>query len=330
MKLPRRQFLQLAACAAALPAVSRIAPAQTYPTRPVTLVVPFAAGGSPDVVARILAPRLSELLGQQVIVENVGGAAGTNGVSRVARAAPDGYQFVLGTVSTHAINQTLFKNPPYNAISDFAPVILVAEIPLILITRKDLPASNLEEFIAYVKQNSAKMQYGSVGTGSINHLSCALLNASLNINVVHVPYRGGGQAIQDLISGRIDFQCPLTPVAVPQIEGNQVKAIAILTKTRSPIFPNLATAHEQGATNFEAVSWFAFFFPKGTPDSIVQKLHAATNAAINTLAVKERLKEIGVDSVLDDRRSPDHLRRFLVSEIRKWAGTIKSSGVSMD
>ena len=195
-----------------------------------TFVVPFAAGGSPDVVARILAPRLSELLGQQVIVENVGGAAGMNGVSRVAKAAPDGYQFVVGSVSTHAINQTLFKKPMYNAVSDFTPVILLAEIPLILITRKDLPANNLEEFIAYLRLNHSKMQYGSVGAGSINHLSCALLYASLNIKVVHVPYRGGGQSIQDLISGRIDFQCPLTPVAIQQIEGGQVKAIAILSK----------------------------------------------------------------------------------------------------
>jgi tripartite-type tricarboxylate transporter receptor subunit TctC len=210
-------------------------------------------------VARILSPRLSELLGQQVIVENVGGAAGMNGVSRVAKAAPDGYQLVLGTSSTIAINQSLFKNPPYNSATDLTPVILVAEIPLMLVIRKDLPASNLQEFIAYVKLNSAKMQYGSVGVGSINHLSCALLNASFGGNVVHIPYRGGGQAIQDLISGRIDFQCPLTPVAIPQVEGNQVKAIAMLAENRSPIFPNLATAHEQGVANFEAVTWFALF-----------------------------------------------------------------------
>lgn len=152
-------------------------------------------------------------------MENVGGAAGMNGVSRVAKAAPDGYQLVLSTLSTIAINQTLFKNRPYNSATDLTPVILVAEIPLMLIARKDLPATNLQEFIAYVKLNSAKMQYGSVGVGSINHLSCALLTSSFGVNVVHVPYRGGGQVIQDLISGRIDFQCPLTPVAIPQIEG---------------------------------------------------------------------------------------------------------------
>ena len=327
VKLPRRNFLLLAAGAAAVSTISRIAWGQTYPTKPVTLIVPFSAGGSPDVVARILSPRLSELLGQQVIVENVGGAAGMNGVSRVAKAAPDGYQLVLGSLGTIAINQTLFKNPPYNSATDLTPVILVADIPLMLIARKDLPATNLQEFIAYVKLNSAKMQYGSVGVGSINHLSCALLTSSFGGNVVHVPYRGGAQIIQDLISGRIDFQCPLTPVAIPQIEGNQVKAIAMLTRNRSLIFPNLATAHEQGVANFEAVTWFAFFLPKGAPESIVQKLRIATNATMNTPAVEEHLKEIGVDLVAGERRSPDYLRQLVVSETEKWAKVIKSAGI---
>jgi tripartite-type tricarboxylate transporter receptor subunit TctC len=327
MKLPRRKFLHLAAGAVALPAMSRIARAQAYPSRPVTLVVPTAAGGSPDVVARMLLSRLSELLGQQIIIENVGGAAGMNGVSRVAKAAPDGYQLVLGTLSTIAITQTLLKNPPYNASTDLTPVILVADIPLMLITRKDLPASNLQEFITYVKSNSAKMQYGSVGVGSINHLACAMLNASFGSNVVHVPYRGGGQGIQDLISGRIDFQCPLTPVAIPQIESNQVKAIAMLTRNRSPIFPNLATAHEQGVADFEAVTWLALFLPKGTPEPIVQRLQAATNAAMNTPVVKGRLKDIGVDLVADERRSSDYLRRFVVSETEKWAKMINLTGI---
>ena len=241
--------------------------------------------------------------------------------------SPDGYQFVLGTLSTIAINQTLFKNPLYNSATDLTPVILVAEIPLMLITRKDLPASNLQEFIAYVKLNSAKMQYGSVGVGSIDHLSCAMLSASFGGNVVHIPYRGGAQVIQDLISGRIDFQCPLTPLAIPQIEGNQVKAIAMLARNRSPIFPNLATAHEQNVANFEAVTWFALFLPKGAPESIVQKLRVETNATMNTPAVKERLKEIGVDLVADERRSPDYLRRLIVSETEKWGKVIKDAGI---
>src|SRR5262245_30118847 len=327
MKLPRRRFLHLAAATAALPTFSRIAWGQTYPTKPVTLVVPSSAGGSPDVVARILSPRLSELLGQQVIVENVGGAAGMNGVSRIAKAASDGYQFVLGTSSTISINQTLFKNPPYNSATDLTPVMLVAEIPLMLVTRKDLPASNLQEFMAYVELNSAKMQYGSVGVSSINHLSCALLNASFGGNVVHIPYRGGGQAIQDLISGRIDFQCPLTPVAIPQVEGNQVKAIAMLARNRSPIFPNLATAHEQGVANFEAVTWFALFLPKDAPESIVQKLRVATNSTMNTPAVKERLKEIGVDLVADERRSPDYLGGVVMSETEKWGKVIRAANI---
>ena len=184
---------------------------QEWPTRPVTMVVPFAAGGPADTVGRILAPGLSELLGQQVIIENVGGSGGMTGSSRVAKAAPDGYQFVLGNVGTHAANQTFYKTPLYNAATDFAPVMLIAQTPLVLLARKDLPANNLKEFIAYAKVNQASMQYGSGGAGSASHLACVLLNAAIGINVTHVPYRGAAPAMQDLIAGRIDYQCPDTP-----------------------------------------------------------------------------------------------------------------------
>src|SRR5215831_1005420 len=189
---------------------------QDWPTRPVTMVVPFAAGGPADTVGRILAPGLSELLGQQVIIENVGS-------SRVAKAAPDGYQFVLGNVGTHAANQTFYKTPLYNAATDFAPVMLIAQTPLVLLARKDLPADNLKEFIAYAKANQASMQYGSGGAGSASHLACVLLNAAIGINVTHVPYRGAAPAMQDLIAGRIDYQCPDTPIAIPQIQSKMVK-----------------------------------------------------------------------------------------------------------
>jgi tripartite-type tricarboxylate transporter receptor subunit TctC len=198
---------------------------QDWPTRPVTMVVPFAAGGPADTVGRILAPGLSELLGQQVIIENVGGSGGMTGSSRVAKAAPDGYQFVLGNVGTHAANQTFYKNPLYSAAIDFAPVMLIAQTPLVLLARKDLPANNLKEFIAYAKANQASMQYGSGGAGSASH--------PIGINVTHVPYRGAAPAMQDLIAGRIDYQCPDTPIAIPQIQSKMVKAIAILTRDRS-------------------------------------------------------------------------------------------------
>jgi tripartite-type tricarboxylate transporter receptor subunit TctC len=285
---------------------------QDWPTRPVTMVVPFAAGGPADTVGRILASSLSELLGQQVIIENVGGSGGMTGSARVAKAAPDGYQFVLGNVGTHAANQTFYKTPLYNAATDFAPVMLIAQTPLVLLARKDLPANNLKEFIAYAKANQASMQYGSGGAGSASHLACVLLNAAIGINVTHVPYRGAAPAMQDLIAGRIDYQCPDTPIAIPQIQSKMVKAIAILTRDRSPSLPSQAS------------------FPKGTSAAIVDKLHAATLATINTPAVQTRMREIGADLVASERSSPDYLQKFVEAEIEKWAGPIKASGVSMD
>jgi tripartite-type tricarboxylate transporter receptor subunit TctC len=292
--------------------------------------VPFAAGGPMDVVGRILALRMSEVLRQQVVVENIGGAGGMTGSSRVAKAAPDGYQFLLGNLGTHAASQTFYKNPLYNAAQDFAPVALIAEIPFVLIARKDLPVGNLQEFIAYAKANQAKMQYGSGGSGSATHLACVLLNAAIGVNITHIPYRGGGPAMQDLIAGRIDYQCLDTAIAIPQIESEKIKAIAILTRERSPTLPAVASAHEQGLTNFEASNWSALFLPSGTPANIIQTLHAATLVTIETPSVQERLKELGATVVGPARRSPDYLQRFVVSEVEKWAVAIKVSGISID
>jgi tripartite-type tricarboxylate transporter receptor subunit TctC len=304
------------------------AQAQDWPTRPVTMVVPVAVGSSSDIVGRILAHRLSELLGQPVIVENSGGAGGMTGANRVARATSDGSQFAIGNAGTHAINQKLYKNPLYNAATDFAPVGLIAEIPHVLLARKDLPAGNLPEFIAYAKANHTKMQYGSPGAGSVNHLACALLNLSAGIEVTHIPYRGA--IMPDLIAGRIDYWCPTSTVAIPQIASQTVKALAILTMNRSPILPALATAHEQGVTNFAASTWNAFFLPKGTPATIVQKLHAATVKTLETPSVQQRLKDIGATVVETERRSPQYLQKFVESEIEKWTVPIKASGLSMD
>jgi tripartite-type tricarboxylate transporter receptor subunit TctC len=317
---------------AAVSSLECVGPAlsQDWPTRPVTMVVPFAAGGPADTVGRILAPGLSELLGQQVVIENVGGSGGMAGSYRVAKAVPDGYQFVLGNVGTHAANQTLYKNPLYNAATDFAPVMLIAQTPLVLLARKNLPADNLPEFVAYAKANQVTMQYGSGGAGSASHLACVLLNAAIDINVTHVPYRGAAPAIQDLIADRIDYQCPDTPIAIPQIQSKMVKAIAILTRDRSPGLPAQASAHEQGLTNFDASNWFASFFPKGTSAAIVDRLNAVTLATINSPAVKTRMREIGADLVTSERSSPEYLQRFVEAEIEKWATPIKANGVSMD
>ena len=313
-------------------AVGLAAPAfaQTYPSRPITMVIPFAAGGPTDVLGRVMGERMSQILGQQVVIENVGGAGGGTGSQRVARAAPDGYTFLLGTVGTHAQNQTLYKKPLYNSVTDFEPVALIAEVPLILITRKDFPAATFEEFVAYAKANQDKMTYGSAGAGSATHLGCVLLDAAMGTKIQHVPYRGTGPAMTDLQGGRIDFLCEIVSTALPQIQGGAVKAIATMTKTRSPVLPDLATVHEKGIPNFEGLTWNAFFLPKGTPPEIVKKLHDATVQAMETPAVKDRLQGLGAMLVAPERRSPEYLADFVKSEIEKWAVPIKSSGVSVE
>jgi tripartite-type tricarboxylate transporter receptor subunit TctC len=315
----------IALAASAAPAV-----AQSWPTRPVTMVVPFAAGGSSDAIARILAEGLRGELGQPVLVENVGGAGGMTGAGRVAKAAPDGYQFVLGNVGTHALNQTLYKRPLYNAVTDFEPVVLVTDQSLLLTTRKDFPADSLRNFTVYARANQENMKYGSAGVGGQTHLACVLLNTAIGIKVTHVPYRGGGQALQDLMAGRIDYQCPSTPVALPLIAGNLVKALAVLSKNRSPSMPDLPSAHEQGLTGFDVPSWYAIFLPKGTPAEIINKLRDATVAAMGKPLIRERLREIGCDHIPPERSSPDYLRQFVASEIEKWAAAIKASGLQID
>ena len=211
------------------------------------MVVSAAAGGPIDVFGRIMAERLSQSLGQQVVIENVPGAGGMVGGQRVARADPDGYTVLLGTIATHTHSQNLYKQPLYNSATDFTPVILMAEIPLVLITRKDLPVETLAQFVDYARANAQKMNYGSAGVGSATHLGCALLTSAIGVNIQHVPYRGTGPAMQDLQSGRIDFLCEIVLTAAPQIEAGTVKGLALMSSARSPVLPNLATAKELGA-----------------------------------------------------------------------------------
>jgi tripartite-type tricarboxylate transporter receptor subunit TctC len=247
----------------------------------------------------------------------------------VAKAAPDGYQFVLGS-RADAINQTLYKSPLYNLGADLVPVVLIADQPTVLVARKDLPVENLPAFIAYARQNQSAMQFGSAGAGSTGHVDCALLNATIGVDIAHVPYRGGGPAMQDLIAGRIDYFCTLSGTVASQIESKLVKPIAILSRERSPMLPELATAQEQGLNDFEASTWFGFFFPKHTPEAIIRKLYDATVATIDTPAVVERLKEVGAIPVAPERRSPDYLRTFVASEIAKNAAPIKAAGIAID
>jgi tripartite-type tricarboxylate transporter receptor subunit TctC len=303
--------------------------AENWPTRPLTMVVPFAAGGGTDVLGRIVGRRLSEVLGQQVIIENVGGAGGMVGSARVAKAPPDGYQFVLGS-RADAINQTLYKTPPYNLTTDLVPVVLIADQPTVLVARKDLPAENLQEFIAYARKTQVVMQYGSAGAGSTGHVDCALLNAAIGVSIAHVPYRGGGPAMQDLIAGRIDYFCTLSGTVASQVEGKLVKPIANLSRERSPMLPALATAQEQGLKDFDASTWFGFFVPRHTPAPVIQRLHDATVEAMDTPSVQERLKEAGAMTVAPERRSSDYLQKFVASEIEKNAAPLRTAGISMD
>jgi tripartite-type tricarboxylate transporter receptor subunit TctC len=310
-------------------ALTGAAKAEDWPTRTITMINPFAAGGPNDVLARLFAQRMGEVLGQSVIIENVGGAGGMNGADRVAKAAPDGYTFLLGTVGTQAQNQSLFKKPAYNSVTDFAPVALMVEAPLVLVARKDLPVKDMKEFVAYGKANKDKMQFASAGTGSAIHLGCALVNMVTGLDIVHVPYRGANPAMQDLMGGRVDYLCDIITTAKPQVDAGTVKAIAILTRERSKVLPNVPTAIEQGF-EVEAYTWNAFFLPKGTPEAIVQKLNHATVEAMKTPAVREKLENAGLIFVSDDRTTPEYLAKFVQSEIVKWAAPIKAGGISVD
>ena len=228
------------------------------------------------------------------------------------------------------MNQSLYKKLPYQAATDFIPVGLVIEQPILLIARNELPARRCRNSSAYGKANQGKMQYGSAGVGSGSHLTCARMNAAMGIDATHIPYRGSAQAMQDLLAGRIDYFCALGAAAMAPIEGGTAKAIAMLSRERSPLFPNLASAHEQGLTNFDSYFWSGFFLPKGTPADIVQRLLRATTDTLNTPETQDRLRNAGVTVVAADRRSPDYLKTFLAGEIAQWAEIIKASGVSLD
>src|SRR5262245_23244991 len=320
----------VSAALALLLASSAPASAQDWPSRAITMIVPYAAGGPVDTLGRILAARLSEILGQQIVVENIPGAGGMTGASRAAKAAPDGYTVLLSGSAVLAINQTLYKKPLYNAANDFEHVALFADSARVLIARKDFPANTLSEFVAYAKANQAKMQYGSAGVGSGTHICPVLLDVAMGTKITHVPYRGAGPAMQDLIGGRIDYIAEQISTALPQIQGDAVKGIATLGLDRAPGLENLPTAQEMGLQGLDCSSWSSLSLPKGTPAEIVQRLAKASNEAVETPAVRERYKAIGVTIPAPERRTPEYLTKFVPSEIERWAGPIKASGASAD
>src|SRR6476620_2329655 len=322
-----RQFLLALFAFALFGAAISPAGAQIWPERPVTMVIPFPPGGGTDLLGRIVAKGLTEVLGQQVVVENVGGAGGMLGSARVVKSAPDGYTMVVGTTAD-AINQSLYKVPLYNFANDLLPAGLMGSQPTVLLARKDFPAATLQEFAAYVKANPASVKVGSAGVGSTGHLFCELLHAALGIRgVTHVPYRGGGPAMQDLIAGRYDYICTLGPTGKQLIEANNVKGIAILQPKRSPELPGLASTAEQGLPDFDVRTWFGLFFAKGTPDPIVRKLNAALGETLDSPWVHDRFKDIVANVAPREERSPEYLKKLVDSETAKMGTAIRAAGI---
>jgi tripartite-type tricarboxylate transporter receptor subunit TctC len=305
--------------------------AQEWPSRQINMVVPLGAGGGADAAGRILAASLGPVLGQNVVIENVTGAGGMIGSARVSNAPPDGYQVLLGTVGTHAQNQTLYKAPLYDSRKDFEPVALIVEVPIVLVATNGLPVTSLQEFIAYVKANHAKMQFGSPGAGSSNHLACLLLNAAIGVEVTHIPYRGASELYQDVISGRVDYFCPTSTAALPIVEeSRQARAISILGRSRLPVLPLVKSAEEQGLHDFEAGTWFALFLPKGTPMPIVKKLNEAVVSVMATSEVQKKLEAIGAVVVSRERMTPEYLRTHVAAEVEKWKGPIQRTGITIN
>ena len=304
--------------------------AQDWPTRPVTMVVPFAAGGPVDTVGRIMAQGLGEVLGVQVVVENVGGAGGMTGAYRVAKATPDGYTFLLGGTATMTTVPALYgRKTPYDPLTDFEHVIEFADSARILIARQDFPAGSLQAFVAYAKANAATLQYGSSGTGAGAHICALLLDQAMGLKITHVPYRGSGPAMQDLLGGRIDYICEQVSTAVQQIKARRVKPIATMGLSRSDVLPDLPTATEQGF-DINCASLSAFEFPKGTPEAIVNRLAEATNKAVALDAVRERFAALGVSVEPPERRTRAYYLRSLPGEVARQAALMKARGLSAE
>jgi tripartite-type tricarboxylate transporter receptor subunit TctC len=304
--------------------------AQQWPSGPVTLIIPFAAGGPTDVLGRIVGERMQKSLGQQVVIENVGGAGGMTGSSRVAKARPDGNTFGIGTVGTHAQNQSLFAKPAYDASSDFEPVILIAQVPIALLSKTGLPGNDLASFIAHAKANQGKLNFASAGAGSATHLACVLFNAAAGIQAAHVPYKGTGPAMNDIVGGQVDYICEIMSTTLGQIQAKSVKAIALFNMQRSSVLPDLKTADEQGLKGFEAYTWNGIFTPKGVPAPILARLNAVVSEAMDDPSVAKRLTDLGAAVVGPEKRTPAYLAGFVKSEIEKWAKPIKESGAKVE
>jgi len=299
--------------------------AQDYPARAITVIVPFAAGGPTDIVARIVSDHMSKTLGQQLVIENVVGAGGTTGVTRAMRAAPDGYTIVMGHMGTHAAAPALYPNLAYNPASDFIPIGMAAGTPVVILAKKDFPAKDLGEFAVHVKQNVASLNMAHAGVGSVSHVTCLLLNSILAVKPTAVPFNGTGPAMNALVGGQVDYMCDQIVNVVPQVNGGTIKAYAIGTPERNPALPNVPTSKEAGLPEFQASAWNALFAPKGTPLAIGDKLSAALDKALSDEPTRKRLLELGSDIPEAPRRGPQALAALVKSEIDKWTPVIKAS-----
>jgi tripartite-type tricarboxylate transporter receptor subunit TctC len=325
MKLPRRNFLHLAAGAAALPVVPRIAWAQAYPTRPVRLIVTTSAGGSPDIIARLIGQWLSERLGQPIIIDNRPGAGTNIGTEIGVRAPPDGYTLLMA-LSANAINAALYDNLPFNFIRDTAPVASIATIPLVMVVNPSVPAKTVPEFIAYIKANPGKINMASGGSGTPAHVAGELFKMMAGINMVHVPYRGEGLALPDLISGQVQAMFGVLPASLGYIRSGQVRALAVTSPTRQRVLPDLP-AMAEFLPSYEAHGWYGIVAPKATPAEIVERLNKEINAALADAKMRERLTDLGC-AVFSG--SPADFGKFIADETEKWAKVVKFAGIKSE
>lgn len=321
----RRLLLTLAPLLLAATAAT----AQSFPTKPLTLIVPFPAGGPSDALARALAQGMAADLKQTVVVENIGGASGTIGLAKLMAAAPDGYTIGFGTIGTHVANAALFKKLPYDPLTGFEPIGLAGTAPLLLVAKAGLPVSNLKEFIAYAEQHKAGMTYGSAGVGSISHYACVVLLSALKLNITHVPYRGVAPAMNDLMGGHIDFMCDQTTTALPQIAGGKIKALAVLSDQPLSQLPGVATAASQGY-DVNLRSWNALFAPKGTPQPVMVRLNEALRAAVADPALVKQMTAVGVDLPSPDALQPATVTALIARGLEKDVPALKARGEYLD
>jgi tripartite-type tricarboxylate transporter receptor subunit TctC len=329
MMTKRVIILASAAFAFAISAANH-AMAQVYPSRPVTVIVPFSAGGTTDVIARILGEHMSRTLGQQFVVENVVGAGGTTGSTRAMRASPDGHTIELGNMGTHAAAVALYPSLAYNPEVDFAPVGMVAGLPVVIVGKKDLPPNHLKEFAAYVKANAETLNMAHAGVGSITHFTCLLLNSILGVKPTLVPFNGAAPAITALIGGQVDYMCNVTPDVVQHVRGGAFKAYAIGTSNRNAALPDVPTSKEAGLPQFQASAWNALFAPKGTPKPVLDKLSDALERAIDDETTRKRLLDLGSEIPDKTRRGQQALAALVKDEIARWTPIIKAAAVKSE